>query len=492
MLAAVDLGSNSFHMIVGEFRHGQLAIIDRLKETVRLSEGLKAKGTLTQAARRRALDCLSRFGERLRDMHASTVRTAGTSALRRASDSGDFRREAEEALGHPIEVISGIEEARLIYNGVMHSTPPTDGFRLVLDIGGGSTELILGQGEKPRALESLHMGCVVMTETYFSDGRISKENFEAARLAARLKLRPVKAFFRDAQSIEAVGCSGTIIATENVARQVGAIELNDLTPKAVEDLIERVQQFRNVNELVINGLSERRAQVWPGGLAILVELMEVLRIARLKVSDGALREGLLYDHLGRLHHEDARERSVKALATRYNVDKAQCRRVAKTAMRMLEQVVDAWKLDAPLAEQALRWAAWLHEIGLDIAHSGFQRHGAYIVENADLPGFPRSEQKLLACLIASQRSELNPSNLRSIPAKWQQSALRLAILLRIAVLLNRSRSKTALPEIGVIASLRNIRLILPAGWLDANPLTITDFERERQFLEALDYKLEFR
>ena len=208
-------------MIVGEFRHGQLAIIDRLKETVRLSEGLKDKGKLTEPARRRALDCLSRFGERLRDMRASNVRTAGTSALRRAADSGDFRREAEQALGHPIEVISGIEEARLIYNGVFHSMPKTDGLRLVLDIGGGSTELILGQGDKPQALESLHMGCVVMTETFFAGGKLSKRNFDEARIAARLKLRPVKAFFRDATEIEAVGCSGTILSTENVARQVG-------------------------------------------------------------------------------------------------------------------------------------------------------------------------------------------------------------------------------------------------------------------------------
>ena len=195
VLAAVDLGSNSFHMIVGELRHGQLMIIDRLKETVRLSEGLKDKGTLTDAARTRALDCLSRFGERLRDMHASTVRTAGTSALRRASDSGDFRTVAEQALGHPIEVISGIEEARLIYIGVSHSMPPTDGLRLVLDIGGGSTELILGLGDRPSALESLHMGCVLLTERFFPEGRITAQGFRDARMAARLKLRPVKAFF---------------------------------------------------------------------------------------------------------------------------------------------------------------------------------------------------------------------------------------------------------------------------------------------------------
>jgi exopolyphosphatase/guanosine-5'-triphosphate,3'-diphosphate pyrophosphatase len=478
-------------MIVGEFRHGQLAIIDRLKETVRLSEGLKDKGRLTDAARRRALDCLSRFGERLRDMRASNVRTAGTSALRRAADSGDFREEAERALGHPIEVISGIEEARLIYNGVFHSMPQADGFRLVLDIGGGSTELILGQGNKPHALESLHMGCVNMTEEFFADGRLNKRNFEEARMAARLKLRPVKAFFRDAMDIDAVGCSGTILSTENVARQVGAIESNDLTSYAVEELIERAMRFNVIDELSIRGLSSRRAEVWPGGLAILVELMEVLRIGTLRVSDGALREGLLYDHIGRLHHEDARERSVKAMARRYNIDKAQASRVAKTAQQLLEQVAGSWKLDAPLAGQSLRWAATLHEIGLDIAHIDFQQHGAYITANADLPGFPRSEQKLLAFLVATQRSDLNRSSLGAVTSKWKKPALRLSILLRLAVLLNRSRSNTELPEIVASAKKSRIELDFPDAWLDANPLTIMDLEREQQFLSAIGYELKF-
>lgn len=478
-------------MIVAEFRHGQLAIIDRLKETVRLSEGLKDKGTLTDAARQRALDCLSRFGERLRDMHASSVRTAGTSALRRAADSGDFREDAEQALGHPIEVISGIEEARLIYNGVLHSMPPTEGLRLVLDIGGGSTELILGKGDRPHALESLHMGCVVMTETFFPGGWLTKRNFNEARLAARLKLRPVKAFFRDASDIEAVGCSGTILSTENVARQVGVIESNDLTPQAVEELIERVLRVENIKDLAMGGLSERRAQVWPGGLAILVELMGVLRIEQLRVSDGALREGLLYDHLGRLQHKDARERSVNAMATRYNVDKAQADRVALTSASLHQQVKDTWKLKSAAAGDILRWAAMLHEIGLDIAHDGFQRHGAYIAANADMPGFPRSEQKLLAFLIASQRTDINRSGLRAVPSKWRKSALRLCVLLRIAVLLNRSRSKADLPEIAITAAGTSIALQFSDGWLDANPLTITDLQREQKYLAAVDCDLEF-
>ncbi|MDA0681419.1 MAG: Ppx/GppA phosphatase family protein [Proteobacteria bacterium] len=491
VLAAVDLGSNSFHMIVGELRYGQLTIIDRLKETVRLSEGLKDKGALSHAARQRALDCLSRFGERLRDMRASSVRTAGTSALRRASDSGDFLLHAELALGHPIEIISGIEEARLIYVGVSHSMPPFDGPRLVLDIGGGSTELILGHADTTRALESLHMGCVGTTEKYFPNGEISRKNFETARLAARLKLRPVKAFFRNTAGVESIGTSGTIISTEIVARELGVIESHDVTPDSVEKLIDRVVDFENTSCLALPGLPVNRAQVWPGGLAILVELLEVLRIDRLKVSDGALREGLLYDHLGRLMHKDARQRSVQALANRFNVDQGQADRVAQTARQLLSQVAAGWELQSELAAHAIDWGARLHEIGLDISHDGFQRHGAYIAENADLPGFPRSEQKLLAWLIASQRAGFDKSILQRLPSGWQNRALRLSILLRVAVLLNRSRASDDLSGIDASVEREILRLKFPRDWLDANPLTVADLCREQQFVGTVDHELQF-
>jgi len=491
VLAAVDLGSNSFHMIVGELRHGQLVIIDRLKETVRLSEGLEESGELTAAAQGRALECLSRFGERLRHMHASNVRAAGTSTFRRARNSHLFCKAAEEALGQPLEIISGLEEARLIYAGVTHSTPPHDGARLVLDIGGGSTELILGQSDEPRALESLHMGCVVMTERYFRDGKISRSAFDEARLAVRLKLRPVKAFFRDTPDIEVIGTSGTIRATESVARELGIAEAA-LTRNAVEELIERVCQFDVVESVSLPGLAERRAQVWPGGLAILVELLAVLRIDHLQTSDGALREGLLYDSLGRLQHEDARERSVQALGPRYNVDHEQAQRVAKTADGLLQQCAVDWDLTSPLAKRMLKWSALLHEIGLDISHDGFQRHGAYIAANADLPGFPRAEQQFLAFLIASQRRHIDEDLRKLLLAKWRGKALRLSIILRLAVLLNRSRSQSSLPDIDLDATEYGLTLCFPNGWLQRNPLTRADLEREKGYLANTGLALSVR
>jgi exopolyphosphatase / guanosine-5'-triphosphate,3'-diphosphate pyrophosphatase len=491
VIAGVDLGSNSFHMIVGELRHGQLIIIDRIRETVRLAEGLSDEGDISPDARARALDCLARFGERLREMHADSVRAAGTSTIRRAREDTGFMSEAEAALGHPIEIISGLEEARLIYLGVTHSMPPHDGLRLVMDIGGGSTELILGRGPKPRALESVHLGCVAMTERYFPGGGITPEAFTRARVAARLELRPVKAFFRGASGVECVGTSGTIRATELVASELGLIDAHMLTAEAVEKLILRVLEFDSTAKLILPGLPDRRAEVWPGGLAILVELLRVLRIEALRVSDGALREGLLYELVGRLRHKDARERSVRAMAARYHVDREQAERVAATARMLLSQCAEAWELEMPLSRNMLEWSAKLHEIGLDISHDGFQRHGAYIAENADMPGFPRAEQRFLAFLIGSQRHQIVARNQRRLPRAWRKSALRLAMVLRLAVLLHRSRSLLEMPPATLTVGKRSLNLRFEGDWLAANPLTVADLEREVGYLETAGYRLGF-
>jgi len=478
-------------MIVGELRHGQLVIIDRLKETVRLSEDFEETGELGVAACDRALDCLKRFGERIRDIDAANVRAAGTSTFRRAKSNRIFFKEAEEALGHPIDIISGREEARLIYMGVTHSTPPCEGSRLVLDIGGGSTELILGQADKPHSLESLNMGCVIMTERFFPDGKISRSAFEAARLAARLMIRPVKAFFRDLSIEEVIGASGTILATQKVARQAGLIEA-ELTLDAVQRLIEKHCEFDRIESVEFDGLSERRAEVWAGGLVILVELMTALRIDRLRTSEGALREGLLYESLGRLQHKDARERSVQALALRYNVDSDQAKRVATTAAELLGQCESHWNLSSPLVNKVLRWSAHLHEIGLDISHDRFEQHGAYIVENADLPGFPLAEQHFLAFLISNQRRHMKMRISSALPNSWCTSAERLAIILRLAVLLNRSRSRNPLPRIDLEVAAQSIRIRFEDDWLQDNPLTGADLERETGYLAEAGYELSAR
>jgi exopolyphosphatase/guanosine-5'-triphosphate,3'-diphosphate pyrophosphatase len=331
----------------------------------------------------------------------------------------------------------------------------------------------------------------LLTEKYFNGGRIDRKSIDAARLAASLMLRPVKAFFRDSTGLEAIGTSGTIISAEAVAREAGIIELGVLTLDAVEQLIGRVLEFDHVSDLSLPGLSEQRAQVWPGGLAILVELLEVLRVDRLTVSDGALREGLLYDHIGRLQHEDARDRSVHALARRFNIDEAQAVRVADTAASLLQQSAPEWQLETPLVSKLTAWAARLHEIGLDISHDGFQRHGAYIAEHADLPGFPRSEQAVLAFIIASQREPIELQMLQQLGSSWRDTALRVTIIHRLAVLLNRSRSTGQLPRINFDVSGESIKLTFPDAWLTANPLTIADLSREQKYLANIEFELLF-
>ena len=400
-------------------------------------------------------------------------------------------QDAEAALGHPIEVISGQEEARLIYGGVISSLPRNEGQRLVMDIGGGSTELILGEGLRPKRLVSLHLGCVSMTERFFQDGKITAAAFEKARRAARLELRPVKAFFRNAKDVEAIGTSGTIRSTERVATELGLTDTQTLCSDVLEKLIATVLKFDTIDELALEGLSERRSQVWPGGLAILAELISVLQIDQLTVADGAMREGLLHDLLGRIQHEDAREQSVRAMMARYQVDEAQATRVATTAGQLLQQCAHQWGLETPLFSRMLEWSASLREIGLDIAHDGFQRHGAYVAENADMPGFPRAEQRFLAYLIENQRGRFDTRLLDSLPGDWRESALRLSILLRLAVLLNRSRSPIDMPSVNLVVSASVMNLGFDADWLSSNPLTIADLEREQEYLRGTNYELRF-
>lgn len=490
VIAAVDLGSNSFHMVVARDQHGQPSIVDRLREMVRLASGLDASGTLDDASQERALACLRRFGQRLRDMRADRVRVVGTSTLRRAQNGDAFLARAEESLGHPVEVISGIEEARLIYLGVSHYTDSKEGSNLVVDIGGGSTELIIGQGFEPEYLESLSLGCVGISREHFDDGKLSQKRFDRARLAARLELRPIAATFRRRGWKRAIGSSGTIRAAGDVAHELGLTD-RGVSLAALEAIIAVMVQARRREGLVLPGLGEDRAPVFAGGVAILAEIMSTLRIDHLDVSSGALREGLLYDMLGRLYDEDARERSIRAMQLRYHVDLEQAQRIENTAVALLEQVARDWQLTDERYRQLLVWAARLHEIGLDIAHSRYHVHGAYVVANSDLPGFVRLEQQMLASLVAYHRRKLEDPFLDAITPARRTPLLRLIVVLRIAALLNRSRSPSDLPAIVLAASKDGLDLRFPDTWLDDNPLTAADLEQERQWLRARGFELRF-
>ncbi|HEY5808444.1 MAG TPA: exopolyphosphatase [Povalibacter sp.] len=488
VIAAVDLGSNSFHMVVARYSHGQITILDRLREMVRLAAGLDETGRLDRAAIDTALQCLERFGQRLHDMNAGSVRVVGTNTLRRAKRRGAFLDRARAALGHPIEIISGIEEARLIYLGVANTTPSEPGRRLVADIGGGSTEIIIGEGVQAKKLESLYMGCVSMSARYFGDGEITEKRMKRARIAARLELEPVRATFLDYGFDHAVGTSGTIRSVSDVLRARGNGD-GTITPAAVETLIEQAIRAGNVERMRLPGLSEERIPVFAGGLAILAEILGILDIKQMRTADGALREGLLYDLIGRLTDEDARSRSVRAMQGRYHVDLAQADRVEATVLDFLAQTQQEWGLEDQFAALVTSWSAKLHEIGLDVSHSHYHKHGAYLLEHADMPGFPQEEQKILACIVGSHRRKIHLDEIQDLTPPWHLKVEFLIVMLRLAVLLHRGRSPSALPKIGLQAKGKSLELTFPRGWIEDHPLTATDLENECEYLRSVGFRL---
>jgi exopolyphosphatase / guanosine-5'-triphosphate,3'-diphosphate pyrophosphatase len=491
-VAAVDLGSSSFHMIVARIQDGQpLLILDRLREMVRLREGL-AEDDITPEVQARALACLQRFGQRLKGLPSSHVRVVGTNTLRHAGRAHGFLQAAEQALGHPIQVISGDEEARLIYLGVAQSLGFDDQQRLVIDIGGGSTECIIGQGLKTRDRESLAMGCVSYTQRFFANGNIQKKLYKEAEIAALRELQEISQRFLSQGWQAAVGASGTIRSVANIAGQCGWSSEGLITREAVDQLRKRMFEFDRIEALDIPGLSSERKLVFPGGLAVLRAAFKALNIDRITVAEGALREGVLHDLLGRITHEDMREQTVRSMKERYLVDEVHATHVADVVVKLFQQVCGgSWALDDGEWGLYLSWAAMLHEIGLAVSHSQYHKHGAYLLANSDMSGFSQQEQRLLAFLVGSHRRKLNMNDLQSLSAPERQPALRLCVLLRLAVLLTRNRIPNYLPDFSVAAVNGRIELRFPTGWLDEHPLTRADLEQERGLLQPVEAALVF-
>jgi exopolyphosphatase/guanosine-5'-triphosphate,3'-diphosphate pyrophosphatase len=358
----------------------------------------------------------------------------------------------------------------------------------VVDIGGGSTELIIGEGYEPKYLESLSIGCVGLSQRHFEDGRLSQKRFDRARLAVRLELRPVAAAFRKRGWKRAIGSSGTVRAAGDVAHELGLVETG-VTLGALEAVIATMIEARHVDDLELPGLGADRVPVFAGGIAIFAETMSTLKINRMEISAGALREGLLFDMLGRLQNEDARERSIRGMQRRYHVDTDQASRVEATVAALLSQVERGWQLGDEHNKQLLVWAARLHEVGLDIAHARYHHHGGYLLANADMPGFARIEQKCLAALVTFHRRKLDDPFLLDIPRDWHDRLFELIVLLRLAVLLNRTRSPDELPQIRLTPGKNWLELRFPAGWLDQNPLTAADLDQEQAWLQARGFEL---
>jgi exopolyphosphatase / guanosine-5'-triphosphate,3'-diphosphate pyrophosphatase len=483
-IAAIDLGSNSFHMIVAKWDKGQLVVLDRLRESVRLGWGLSSDGSLSDEARFSALNCLEKFGERLREYPSRSVRIVGTKTLRSINDSRQFLAEAKERLGHPVEIISGDEEARLVYLGVAHCVAPTEGRRLVVDIGGGSTEVILGEGMSPSLKESLNMGCVAVTKKFFFDGRLSEKSIAKAHVACLQELEPVIDSFLQRRWNEVLGASGTIKAVARVCEasgfSKGAIRLEYL------ERIIQIYKEHGATDLKIPGLSEDRQMVFLGGVIILKALFESLQIDEMIAADWALREGLLFDLKGRLENHDIRQASVDALAERFHVNIEKAKRVEATALSLLEQVLESWALNNKEASNLLAWATKLYSVGLDIAHNDYHKHGAYIVQHVDLAGCSRIEQTQLATLVLSHRKRIP---IKHFPSD-SEDLLRLAIILRLAVIFHRGRKADKVPAIKIKVSHEKIKLSFSQKWKNQHPLTLADLETEIRHLQDVGYEFD--
>lgn len=488
--ASVDIGSNSFHMVIARFVHGQPHVVDRLRERVRLAAGLDDEGRLDEPTQTRALDTLQRFGERLRDVPPAQVRAVGTNTLRSARNSRSFLKRAAKALGHHIEIVSGQEEARLIYLGVAHSLSDEAERRLVVDIGGGSTECIIGEQFEPLQAASLYMGCVSFSKGYFPDGVLTAENMTRAEMAARHELETIESRFQTLGWDTAVGSSGTVHAIEDILEQSGWSK-KGITAKGLKKLRKAVIQAGHVDELSLPGLKADRSPVLAGGLAILDAVFESFDVATMTASNGALREGVLYDLVGRSRHEDVRDRTIQSLVLQYHVDRSQAERVEATALDSLSRVQAAWDLQSPDFRQLLAWGARIHEIGLVISYSGHHKHGAYLVANSELPGFSRDDQEFLAALIRGHRRKIRASYFEELPQVDELRALRLCILFRLAVLLNRPRSPRAVPPFELRATKESLELRFPSGWLDGHPLARVDLQEEAAYIKKVGVQLKF-
>lgn len=490
-LAAVDLGSNSFHMVVAQVCDGgALQVVDQLREQLQLAAGLDDDRRLSPEFRDRAVACLERFGERLGGLRRDKVRAVGTNTLRTMRGSAEFLIAAERALGYPIAVIAGHEEARLIYLGVAHSLAEDGGRRLVVDIGGGSTELIIGQRFEPSHRESLFLGCVSASRAHFPGGVLSEGAFQRAEIAARLELEAVERRFRRVKWDDCIGSSGTIKAVRSVLVANGW-SAGSITRKGLEKIRRALVRAGNVEALAMDGLSQERTGILPGGLAILIAVFDSLGIREMKVSEGALREGLLYDLLGRIGHEDVRERTIAALARRYQVSQRFAERVAQTVEACRAQVEAVWDLAGEEQGKMLQWAARLHEVGLAVSHQGYHKHGAYLLRYSDLPGFSREDQTVLSLLIRAQRRRFPREELVELPEAAVKPVTRMCVLLRLAVLLNHGRSPEPFPAFRLTAGDDTLELVFPDGWLDRHPLTRANLEQEAASLKAERLRLTF-
>lgn len=488
-IAAIDLGSNSFHMAIAQLEHGEIRIHERLGEKVQLGAGIKKDGRLDDASIERALDCLRRFEQRLRAIDRDLIQIVGTNALRVAKNRKLLIERAEEVLDTSIEVISGREEARLIYLGVSHTLADDHGRRLVIDIGGGSTEFIIGQRFEPEQLESLHMGCVSFRDQFFPDGAITQENMTRAITHAERELQPIKKRYKQLGWTQCVGSSGSIKAIFQALSEDGALAQR-VCAKDMSKLRDKLVELGDAQALADFGVKKERLSIFPSGFAILYAAFDALGIEEIEFTGGALREGLLYDMVGRIEHEDVRDRSISALQSRYGVDVEHCDYVSGTVLNLYQQVKEEWKIDHKRWRGLLTWSAKVFEVGLTIAHSQYHKHGAYLLEHSDVPGFSTAVQAQLALIVRAHRRKFPIELFDDFSKRDTKSLTYLVVVFRLAVLLTSDRERKDLP-LELTAEKSGLSLRFAKGFLDENPLTQANLDLERFYLKKIGFELSF-
>ncbi len=488
-VAALDLGSNSFHLVIARIVAHDVQILHQMKLRVQLAEGLDKDNRLSKAAIQRGLESLRYMVESLSDFEPDQVRMVATYTLRKARNAADFVKAAEKILPYPVEIVSGIEEARLIYLGVAH-TNHHEGKRLVIDIGGGSTELVVGEGFEPQVLRSLPMGCVTFSNRFFEDRRLRQKDFNKAIRSARQEVEAVTNALTQASWSHCVGSSGTIKTVIDIVHNLGTtsrpgtVGLGDL-----RDLIGRCVAAGHSSHLDFSGMSEQRRHVLAAGLSILTALFESLEIETLEYSAGALREGVIYEMEDRLSDIDIRDRTAQSLVTRYVVDLAQARRVEATTLKLYDQASEAWGLDKKGLRDLLSWAALLHEVGLNINSKDVHTHSRYIVKSVEMPGFNQEEQQLLAAIIGCHKKRIRPDAINEFLHYRPREVARLIALLRLGVLLNFKRQDGILPDFEVTARKNSLKLTFESGWLQSRPVMTDNLAREENQISVLGIEL---
>lgn len=490
LLATVDLGSNSFRLLIAKIgEDGALYPVDQIKETVRLAGGLDINNNLTKESQLFALEVLSRFSERLVGFQKSQVRVVGTSALRVARNANDFIAIANKTLGFKIEIISGNEEARLIYIGAMHSLAHTTDKRLVVDIGGGSTEFIIGSGYIPELMESVTMGCVSYSNRYFPSGELNESNFDNAIYAARGKIQTMEHLFAKHGWSAAIGTSGTAKSLYELCIENGYAD--HITLDGLYKLKKLMVKHKTSKNLTLPGLKEDRRLVIPGGLSIMIGIMEELNVHDMTIADGSLREGVMYDLLGRKTDKDLRISTVNSLKKRYSIDEKQAARVANTALYLCKELIGSNKFE-PNYLKLLQWAGELYEIGLSISHNDYHRHGAYILANADMAGFSKPEQSILADLVRAHRGSLAKAcDSLGTTRKIKMRFFLMMMSFRFSVILNRNRKPlpyNAITSIKIISK-SGFELVVDGSWLHQNPLTLYSLNEEIDQWKRMNFRI---